>query len=359
MKNTFKAAFVGTALLFIGCHNNHHEEHESSTFTVVQPAEKDTVLYKEYVAQIRAHKHIELRAIEQGYLEQISVDEGARVSKGDLMFTTLPSIYQAELNKAKSIARVAEIEYSNALNLFRENIISDNELALFEAEYEKAKAEVNLSETHLNFSKIKAPFDGIMDRLLVREGSLLDEGEILTSLSDNSTMWVYFNVPEAEDLNYIQHLEEQQKQVSLLLPNGSTFDGPGTIDAIMGEFDNTTGTIGFRASFKNPNSFLRHGETGDIIIPIPFTKALLIPQKATFQILDKTYVFKVSASGEVTQTEITVKGELPDLFIVGSGLSSSDQILVDGIRLVKNHQIIEARSVPFDKLAKELNLFSE
>lgn len=359
MKNTSIVTFLGTAFLFIGCHNNHHQEHESSTFTVVQPTQKDTVLYKEYVAQIRAHKHIELRAIEQGYLEQISVDEGAKVSKGDLMFTTLPSIYQAELSKAKSIARVAQIEYNNALNLFQENIISDNELALFEAEYEKAKAEVNLSETHLNFSKIRAPFEGIMDRLLVREGSLLDEGEILTSLSDNTTMWVYFNVPEAEYLNYIQRIEDQQKHVSLMLPNGSLFEGIGTIDAIMGEFDNTTGTIGFRASFKNPKGILRHGETGDIVIPIPYTKALLIPQKATFQILDKTYVFKVSTSGEVIQTEISVKGELPDLFIVDSGLSSSDHILVDGIRLVKNHQTIATRTVSFDELAKELNLFSE
>ena len=359
MKNQIISAIILGSLLFTSCKKEHEKQHEIQSFTVVQPAQKDTILYKEYVAQIKAHKHIELRAIEQGYLSEISVDEGSLVKKGALMFTSLPSIYQAELNKSASEARVAEIEYSNALNLFKENIISENELALFEAEFEKAKAEVSLAQTHLNFTKIKAPFEGIMDRLLVREGSLLDEGEILTSLSDNSLMWVYFNVPEAEYLNYIQNLDSQEKEVELKLPNGSTFEEHGHIQTILGEFDNTTGTIGFRAAFNNPKGILRHGETGNIRIAIPFQNALLIPQKATFQILDKTYVFVVSNSGQVIQREIVTAGELPDLFLVKDGLSIDETILVDGIRMVRNNDFIHPKKVSFEVLAKGLNLFSE
>ena len=359
MKKQIIYGIIFGSLLFQSCKKEHEKEHETNTFTVVQPAVKDTILYKEYVAQIKAHKHIELRAIEKGYLEKISVDEGSLVQKGDVMFTTLPSIYQAELNRSSSEAKVAEIEYLNAKNLFKENIISQNELSLFEAEYGKAKAEVSLSQTHLNFTTIRAPFTGIMDRLLVREGSLLDEGEILTSLSDNSLMWVYFNVPEAEYLNYISHTEAQEKQVQIQLPNGAIFEELGSVKTILGEFDNTTGTIGFRADFKNPKGILRHGETGTVKIAVPYTQALLIPQKATFQILDKTYVFVVDKSGQVAQREITTSGELPDLFIVDKGLSASETILVEGIRMVRNKDIIHPKKISFEELVKGLDLFSE
>lgn len=359
MKNQIIYSIILGSLILSSCNKEHKKEHKIPSFTVVQPVKKDTILYKEYVAQIKAHKHIELRAIEQGYLSNISVDEGSLVRKGALMFTTLPSIYQAELNKSTSEARVAEIEYSNSLNLFKEKIISENELALYEAEFQKAKAEVSLAQTHLNFTQIKAPFDGIMDRLLVREGSLLDEGEILTSLSDNSIMWVYFNVPEAEYLDYIQNIDSQEKEVELKLPNGSTFNERGHIETILGDFDNTTGTIGFRASFKNPKRILRHGETGIVRIPIHFQNALLIPQKATFQILDKTYVFVVNNSGQVIQKEIETDGELSNLFIVKEGLSINEIILVDGIRMVRNNDFIHPKKVSFDELVKGLDLFSE
>lgn len=359
MKKLVLLPIFAVVSILISCHEEHHKAHENYSFKVVQAKQQDTILYKEYVAQIKAHKHIELRAIEQGYLQSISVDEGSLVKKGSVMFTTLPSIYQAELARAKSEARIAEIEYSNASNLHASNIISENEKALFEAEYEKAKAEVQLSQTHLNFSQIRAPFDGIMDKLLVREGSLLDEGEILTSLSDNNLMWVYFNVPEAEYLNYMQSETPQQQSVQLRLANGSLFQENGVIETILGEFDNTTGTIEFRAAFKNPKGILRHGETGVIKIAIPFDDALLIPQKATFQILDKTYVFVVDTSGKVSQREISVEGELTDLFLVEKGLGANEFILVDGIRMVKNNDLIHPERISFKELLDGLELFSE
>jgi membrane fusion protein (multidrug efflux system) len=153
------------------------------------------------VSQIRAIQHIELRALEKGYLKKIYVDEGQFVKKGQLMFQILPLQYQAEFQKAQAEANFAEIEYQNTKSLAESNIVSKNELALAKAKWDKAKAEMDLAKVHLGFTEIRAPFDGIMDHFAVREGSLLDDGDLLTTLSDNSKMWVYFNVPESQYLD--------------------------------------------------------------------------------------------------------------------------------------------------------------
>jgi membrane fusion protein (multidrug efflux system) len=130
------------------------------------------------------------------------VDEGQTVKKGQLMFQIMPMVYQAEQQKAQAEANFAEIEFQNTKALADSNVVSKNELALAKAKLDKAKAELGLATTHLGFTEIRAPFNGIMDHFQVRLGSLVDEGDLLTTLSDNSEMWVYFNVPEAEYLDY-------------------------------------------------------------------------------------------------------------------------------------------------------------
>ena len=253
------------------------------------------------------------------------------------MFHIMPNVYEADLQKAKAEAEVAEIEYKNTQLLADGNVVSANELAMAKAEFDKAKAEVKLAETHLGFTNIKAPFDGIMDHLEAREGSLLDEGELLTTLSDNSKMWVYFNVPEAEYLDYITSANNGSKQpVELLMANNRKFDQIGVVETIEGEFNHETGNIAFRATFDNPKGILRHGETGSILMTVPLTHALLIPQKATFEVLDKKYVFVLDDEGKVHQREIHVGAELQHLFVVEKGLSKEDKVLLEGIRMVKN-----------------------
>jgi membrane fusion protein (multidrug efflux system) len=118
------------------------------------------------------------------------------------MFRIQPLTYQAEFRRARAEAEAARVELENTRDLAKGNVVSDTQLALARAKYERAQAEVSLAEAHLSFTEIHAPFGGIMDRLELREGSLVEEGELLTTLSDNSTMWVYFNVPEAEYLDY-------------------------------------------------------------------------------------------------------------------------------------------------------------
>lgn len=325
------------ALCYTSCTHKKEEKEESIKFLVTSPLQKDTIITRDYVCQIHAIQHIEVRALERGYLQEIYVDEGQHVKKGQLMFKIMPMIYQAEQQKAQAEAKFAEIEYLNTKGLADSNIVSPNELALAKAKFDKASAELSLAQTHLQFTEIKAPFDGIMDHFQVRLGSLVSEGDLLTTLSDNSEMWVYFNVPEAEYLNYKTNAtSENLLKVSLLMANNQLFDHFGIVKTIEADFNNETGNIAFRATFPNPSGLLRHGETGNIQMTIPLKKALIIPQKATFEILEKKYAFVVGKDNIVRSREITIACEMPDLYVINSGLNEHERILLEGIRKVQD-----------------------
>lgn len=328
-------------LFLASCSSKHEEKEEEYKFLVTSPLKKDTLVTRAYVCQIRAIQHIELRALERGYLQNIYVDEGKFVKQGQLMFQIMPLLYKAEQQKAQAEAKFAEIEYLNTKQLADGNVVSPNELALAKAKFDKANAELALASVHLGFTKIKAPFNGIMDRFQVRLGSLVNEGDLLSTLSDNSEMWVYFNVPEAEYLNYRTNQKgDSLMKVKLLMANNEIFEYQGVVKTIEADFNNETGNIAFRATFPNPKRLLRHGETGNIIATTPLKNALIIPQKATFEVLEKKYVFVVDKDNIIRQREITIAAELPDLYIIESGLSSTDKIMLEGIRKVRDEEKI-------------------
>jgi len=348
-------------ILLMGCHPKDTEKHEETPkLEATTPLHENTSVFKEYVCQIHAIRHIEIRALERGYLQNIFVDEGQWVRQGQPMFKIMPNIYQAELLKAKAEANNMNIEYLNTKGLADQKIVSPNELALAKAKLDKAEAEVKLAETHLGFTDINAPFDGIMDHLAARNGSLLDEGDLLTTLSDISKLWVYFNVPEAEYLDYKAHKQSNTPtQVRLRMANGEIFNQTGVIETIEADFDNTAGNIEFRATFPNPDRLLRHGETGTILMEKPYPNAMLIPQKATFEILDKTYVYVVTPEGKLEQRLIHIEADIPHLFIVKDGLKDDDKILLEGLRKVHSGEEVEIAFKAPEKVRSELELYTE
>lgn len=328
-------------ILSTSCHSGKEEKEEETKFSVTSPLRKDTLIIRDYVCQIRSIQHIELRALEKGYLQNIYVDEGQFVKKGQVMFQIMPLIYNAELQKAQAEANFAEIEYLNTKKLADSNVVSPNELALSKAKFDKANAELSLAQTRLLFTEIRAPFDGIMDHFQVRLGSLVDEGDLLTTLSDNSEMWVYFNVPEAEYLNYRSKIKtDSLMKVNLLMANNELFKYQGEVKTIEADFNNETGNIAFRATFPNHEALLRHGETGNIQMAVPLKNALIIPQKATYEILEKKYVYVVDKDNVVHSREITIESEMPDLYVVKNGLKENERILLEGIRKVKDNEKI-------------------
>ncbi|WP_373056698.1 efflux RND transporter periplasmic adaptor subunit [Zunongwangia sp. H14] len=353
---------MGLCALFCstGCKSEQEKKEAETKFLVTSPIEKDTIITKDYVAQINSIRNIEIRAQEKGYLQKIYVDEGEKVKEGQLLFQITPTLYQAELQKAKAEADFAEIEYQNTKKLADNDVVAPNELAMAKAQYDKAKAELALAQVHLNFTEIRAPFDGIVDRLHLKLGSLVEEGELLTTLSDNSKMWVYYNVPEAEYLDYAAtNSKKEDTQVDLLMANNKEYDQHGVVETIEGEFNNETGNIAFRAAFDNPNALLRHGETGSILMKIPLDNALLIPQKATFEILDKHYVFVIGKDNVVHQQEVSVGAEMPHLFAVEKGLTQNDKILLEGIRMVKDNEKINYEFEKPEKVLAGLDMYAE
>ena len=356
-KRVTLALIFSTLLMILSCKDKKEEKEETVVYPVTSPVKMDTVINKEFVSQIRSERNIEIRALEKGFLEKIYVDEGQHVQAGQVLFRIMPQLYQADVLKAKAEVAQAEIELQNASTLANSNVVSINEKRMAKAKLDAAKAELNLAQTHLSFTTIRAPFSGIIDRLPLKLGSLVDEGDLLTSLSDNGGIFAYFNVSEPEYLNYQTHSAERgNNQVSLIMANGETFPNKGIIQTIEGEFDNETGNIAFRAKFPNSNQLLRNGETGKIQMTLPLKNALIIPQKATYEIQDQKYVFVVGKDGVARSKNIKVSYELPDIYVVSEGLDVGDKILLEGVQKVKDDQKVETKFQDPKKVLSSLKL---
>jgi membrane fusion protein, multidrug efflux system len=357
-----KVVFAGLIALLslVSCTTKKQEKEEAVRFTVTNPIVIDTSFTKMYVSQIRSVRNIEIRAQEKGFLQNIYVDEGQYVNAGQLLFKIMPKIYEAELLKAQAEAKSAEIELQNAKMLADKNVVSKSEQAMAQAKLEQARAEVSLAKVHLSFTEIRAPFAGTIDRLPQKIGSLIDEGELLTSLSDNSKMFAYFNVSEPEYLDYQNNVKDRgDANVTLLLANGQPLKYRGKVEVIESEFDNETGNIAFRASFPNSDKLLKNGETGQVQMKVPVRNALVIPQKATYEIQDKKYVFVVDKNNVIKSKEITIKGEMPDLYVINSGITVDDKILFEGIQKANDNDKIKYDYLDPKKVLSSLKLKSE
>ncbi len=325
----------------------HEESHRK--IVVTSPKAKDVILTQPYVCQIHSQVHIEVRALQSGYLNKIAVQEGQKVKKGDLMFMIFPVLYETRLKAEQAEAKVARLEYEYAKQLLAKTVISENEVLLLQAKMEKAQAKADQAQAELKFCSVEAPFDGIVDVLHKQLGSLIKENDILTTLSDNSVMWVYFNVPEKQYLEYMAGPGEEKymegigqvkddRRIELVLASGSKFPQPAKAVRIEAKFNNETGNIKFRADFENVyvgdsenrKGLLRQGQTGTVLIHRTLKNAMVIPQRATFELLDKRYVYVVGEDQVVHQRLITIQHELEDIFVIKSGLDVKDKIVLEG-----------------------------
>jgi membrane fusion protein (multidrug efflux system) len=318
-------------------------EEEHHRIVVTSPGTKDVVITQPYVCQIHSRRHIEVRALQEGYLEEITVKEGQAVKQGDVLFKVIPILYKAKYEAEKAEARLAGIELKNTRRLYNQNVVSDQEVALYEAKLARAEARVKLAEAELDFTIVRARFDGIIDRLHQQQGSLVKKEEVLTTLSDNEVMWVYFNVPEARYLEYMasRDQDKESQNIELVLANGNKFPYSATNVVVEGQFNNETGNIPFRADFPNRDSLLRHGQTGNVLIHRTLKNAVVIPQRATFEILDKRYVYVVGEDEVARQQPIEIDHELDDIFVIKKGLDVNDKIVLEGVRQVHDGEKVE------------------
>ncbi len=355
-------------LLLSACSSKKQDAVEIQTLEVSSPISLDTTIRQEYVADIHAIQNVEIRARVKGYLDRILVDEGKQVKRGQIMFTINSQEYVADLARAKAVLSQASAELKaeeltlvNTRLLVEKNVISKNQLAIslakvdgLKAKREEAQAHVRAAELKVEHSNIRAPFDGVVDRLPFKRGSLVDEGTLLTTLSDNQSVFAYFNVSEQEYLAFsLKGGVNKASAVELLLANGETYSEKGIVETIEGEFDKNTGNIAFRARFANPNKLLRHGASGKVQLPKNVSGYWLIPQKSVFEIQEKSYVFVKDASGVVKMKGISPDIRIPHFYLLKSGFIAQDTVLIEGIQLVKQGQKIKSKFKPMRQLLNE------
>lgn len=334
-------------IVLSSCHTKNEQKDETGKFLVTTPLVADTFVAKEYVAEIQSLQNVEIRAKVKGYIETIHTDEGQLVRAGQLLFTIRPIEYEAALLKARAEVRKSELEVQNTRLLAEKNIVSPSELKAAIAKLDQDRAEESLAELYVTYTKIRAPFDGFIDRLRFKKGSLIDEGTLLTSISNNRDVYAYFNVSELEYLDYkLRNKQAQATEVALLLANNMAHQYKGIIETIESEFDKNTGSIAFRARFPNPTFLLKHGETGKVQLSVPVKQALMIPQKSTYELQDKLYVYVVDEKNRVRSKLISIKYKLNNIYIVDSGLNPEDKILLEGLQSAREDDLVETTFIP-------------
>jgi membrane fusion protein (multidrug efflux system) len=274
------------------------------------------------------------------------------VKTGEVLFQASSILYKAKLEAEMADLEIAKLEMNNTKKLFEQKVVTAQELAIYEAKFARAQAKAKFAEAELNFTTIRAPFDGLIGRLELQEGSLVKENDSLSTLSDNSVIWVYFHVPEARFLEYKARegkskdpssLELVDSRIQLMLADGSTFKhDAGNIVTVESEFRPLTGTISFRADFPNPDRLLRNGQSGTVLIRRTVKNVLTIPQRATFEILDKRFVYVVGDDDLVSQREVVVEHETADTFVIKKGLDVNDRIVLEGVRRVRDGDKVES-----------------
>ncbi len=338
---------------------NKKSADDERIYPAVKVAEKDTLLNVPYVADIQAQKNVELRSRTEGVLEKIFIKEGQYVSEGQLLFKISDSDLQIEKSRAEAAynsaladAKVAEVEVDRVQILVEKKVITQTELELAKAKHKAllakadiASAEKNAIERKISYTRVLAPFTGVVDRIPLKEGSLLPPGSLLTTLSDVRNVYAYFNISENEYFQIVQNGSDspENKAIRLVLPDGSVYPYTGILAAAESEIDGNTGNIAFKAIFTNPQHVLRHGASGKILIERAVPRAILVPQKAVFEIQDKNYVFMLDGDNVAKMKSIGVNQRIADYYIVNDGLNSGDKVIVEGIQSIRDGQKVQIK----------------
>ena len=322
----------------------------------------DTHTFIDYVAEIKAIQNVEIRAKAAGFLYKVHVDEGQYVSSGQLLFSIDDRAYKEEMIKKRALLKVAQSNVKNAdLELQRTKSLVDkgvvskielefakNQLEAAKAKEEEARSELSHAQLNLSYTKIKAPFSGIINRLPCKIGSLVENGTLLTNISQNDEVFAYFDVSEQEYLNLRSmesKLNNHKGKALLVLANGQEYESPGYIETMEGEIDHESGNIAFRARFKNQNGLLKHGASGKVRIEKNFKNVLVIPQKSTFEIQDKTFVYVVNKRGKIESREVKIAYRIPHLYIIDAGLLENESFVFEGIQAIRDGMEIKTKTL--------------
>lgn len=361
-----KIALVSLVVMTVACKESKEtKKTREYDVMVLQPASRE--LSSNYSATIRGKQDIDIRPKVSGYITDIYVKEGSYVTKGKPMFIIDQIPYEAALqtaianvNIAKAAVEAASLTLQSKERLFKENIISDYEYQLAKTTLEKEKAQLELAEANkvnaqnnLDYTVVKSPADGVVGTLPFRVGTLVSSTDAtpLTTVSDNSEMYVYFSMTESQVLSLsrqfgsLDNVLINMPDLSLQLSDGTMYGEKGRIEAISGLIDQTTGAISVRAKFPNSKRLLLSGGSGNVILPYLEENCIVIPQSATYEVQDKIYVYKYVA-GEAKSKIINVF-EISNgkEYVVRGGVSQGDTLIVEGVGILKEGAKVSIKQV--------------
>jgi len=314
---------------------------------------KTVTSYLTYPTTIEGKVNSEVRAKVSGYIQQVLVDEGEQVNKGQALFKLETQSLSQDAAAAKANVNAAQVEVDKLVPLVEKGIISNVQLETAKAKLEQAKSGYNSIAANIGYATVKSPVNGFVGSISTKP---------LTTVSDIQDVYANFSMNERDYLNFLQktegkNLNEKLKNfpnVKLVLANGQEYAHSGVIETVTGQIDPNTGTVSFRAVFKNPNQLITNGNSGTIKVPTEYTDAVVVPQTATFEQQGQTFVYKVNSENLAIATLVNVKDTSNNLFIIDSGISAGDKIVVKGIGKLRNKTPITPQEVPFDSIAKPI-----
>ena len=360
------AAMAVAAVMPTAC-KQQGETGKTRSYDVLVLKPESRELSSVYSATIRGKQDIDIRPKVSGYITEIHVREGAYVTKGKPLFIIDQAPYQAALqtavanvNIAKAAVEAATLTLASKEKLFNQDIISEYEYQLAATTLDKEKAQLELARANevnarnnLSYTVVKSPADGVVGNLPFRVGTLVSPSDAtpLTSVSDNSEMYVYFSMTERQVLGLtraygsLENALRQLPELELQLSDGTRYAEKGRIEAISGMIDPTTGAVSVRAKFPNAKRLLLSGGAGNVLMPYVQDNSIVIPQSATYEIQDKTYVFLVkngSAQSKIIDIFPLSNGKE---YVVQGGLAAGDTIVAAGVGLLRDGSPVHIKNV--------------
>lgn len=352
-------------VLLMACGGNQDTQEPPAEYPLVSVSRSTIETTESYPAIVQGRQVVELYPQVSGTISKLLVKEGERVRQGQVLFVIDQIPYQASLrtavanvNAAQAQVDVAQLDYESKVVLFNEEVISEydlamanNTLAIAKAGLEQAKAQEVNARNDLSYTEVKSPCNGIVGTLPYRVGALVGPSvqQPLTTVSDTEQMYVYFSLTERDVISRMQQqgsfdkVAESFPPVSIQMANGESYPSKGKVESISGVVEKSTGALSARAVFSNPDGILLTGSTGRLIVPQTHKDVIVIPQTATYEIMNKTYAYKV-VDGVARAAIITVKPLSDGLnYIVVSGLNVGDVIITEGASYVREGMEIQPK----------------
>ncbi len=368
MAKSFLNFFVVLYISFLvfGCGNNKGQNGDGEQgqqvipyYPVIAVETRTVSTYNNYPASLQGVVSSEVRPKISGYIQNVLVEEGQRVKRGQVLFRLETQSLDQDAAAAKANVNAAQVEVNKLIPLVEKDIISPVQLESAKARLEQAISSYQGVGANIDYANVRSPVDGVVGSINFRRGSLVSTQTQLplTRVSSVGTVYAYFSLNEKNFITFIRdapgkNMVEKIKnlpKVKLILATGDEYQHEGTIETIAGDIDPQTGTVSFRARFENPEGILRNGGSGTVRVPQEFPDALVVPALSTYEQQGNTYVYKVVAD-TLVPSALSIKAETAHFYVIEAGIEKGDSILGNGVGKVRPGTQIHPRPTPMDSI---------